>query len=58
MAATKANKHTITRLYTAYVRQGIPEKEAVKLIAASLSLDHADVQALVDRTPQPSPAAD
>jgi len=58
MAATKASKHTITRLYTAYVRQGIPKKEAVKLIAVSLSLDHADVQTLVDRTQQPSPDTD
>ena len=55
MAATKANKHTITSLYNAYVRQGIPEQDAVKLIAVSLSLDHADVQTLVDRTPQASP---
>lgn len=49
MAATKASKHTITRLYAAYTRQGIAKPEAVKLIAVSLGLAQQDVQTLVDQ---------
>ena len=49
MTATKASQHTISRLYAAYARQGIGKREAVKLIAVSLSLPREDVQALVDR---------
>ena len=49
MTATKASKHTITRLYAAYSRQGIGKPEAVKLIAVSLGLAQEHVRMLVDR---------
>ena len=43
MAKSKAADHTITRLFTAYLKQGMQKHKAIMLIAASLGLFQKDV---------------
>ena len=43
MAIRKAADNTITRLFTAYLKQGMRKHKAIMLIAASLGLSQKDV---------------
>ena len=43
MAIRKAANNTITRLFSAYLKQGIHKHKAIMLIAASLGLSQKDV---------------
>jgi hypothetical protein len=43
MAKRKAADHTITRLFKAYLKQGMHKHKAIMLIAASLGLFQKDV---------------
>ena len=43
MAKRKAADDTITRLFTAYLKQGMHKHKAIMLIAASLGLFQKDV---------------
>ena len=43
MAIRKAADNTITRLFAAYLKQGMHKHKAIMLIAASLGLSQKDV---------------
>ncbi len=49
MTADNATEITITRLFSAYSKQGISKHKAIMLIAASLSMYQKDVLDVIDK---------
>ena len=49
MARRKAADNTITRLFAAYLKQGMHKHKAIMLIAASLGLSQQDVQDVLEQ---------
>ena len=50
MTSDNATRVTITRLFSAYSKQGITRKKAIMLIAASLSMYQKDVAEVVNKS--------